>query len=274
MDYDALVAASQTISAATGRSHEVAVVLGSGLSDYAATLPDRREVVYSEIPGFPVPAVAGHAGTAVSAAFPAGNALVLAGRVHLYEGWSPAEIVFGVRAAVLAGCRTVILTNAAGGAGSNLEPGDLVVITDHISLTGRTPLLGPNDDRLGPRFPDMSEVYSRRLRALAHDVAARAQVALKEGVYTWFTGPAYETPAEVEMARRVGGDLVGMSTVPEAIAARHMGAEVLGLSLVTNLAAGISPTPLSHDDVKEAAAAASGRVTAVLDGLLTTLLAG
>jgi len=272
VNYDALQLAARALESTTGRSHTVLVVLGSGMSEYAATLPDPVDIPYDDIPGFPVPAVAGHAGTAVSAAFPAGNALVLAGRVHLYEGWALEQIVFGVRSGILAGCRAVVLTNAAGGAGGHLEPGDLALITDHISFTGQTPLLGPNDDRLGPRFPDMSEVYSRRLRRIAHEVAEESGVPVKEGVYAWFTGPAYETPAEVEMAKRLGADLVGMSTVPEAVAAHHMGAEVLGMSLVTNLAAGMSSTPLSHDEVKEAAAAASTRVTAMLNGILHSLL--
>ncbi|MDH3308433.1 MAG: purine-nucleoside phosphorylase, partial [Acidimicrobiia bacterium] len=193
------------------------------------------------------------------------------GRAHLYEGHDLATIVFGVRVAVLAGCDIILLTNAAGGAGDGLEPGDLVAIRDHINLTGRNPLIGPNDDRLGTRFPDMSAAYDPALRARARSVGDQIGVPLKEGVYAWFTGPTYETPAEVEMARRMGADLVGMSTVPETIAARHMGARVLGISLVTNLAAGISPTPLSHDEVKETAAAARNRFTTLLDALLPAL---
>lgn len=272
VDYDAIRQAADRIADATGRRHAVAIVLGSGLSEYARRLPGAIELPYDQIPGAPTPKVAGHAGTAVSASFQRGNALVLAGRVHLYEGWSPDEIVFLVRAAVLGGCRTVLLTNAAGGVNRDYAPGDLVLLRDHINLTARSPLMGPNDDRLGPRFPDMTEVYSRRLRDTAHHIAGLAGISLHEGVYTWFTGPAYETPAEVEMARRIGGDLVGMSTVPEAVAARHMGAEVLGLSLVTNLAAGISPTPLSHDEVKAAGVAAAERIAALFDGILSELL--
>jgi purine-nucleoside phosphorylase len=167
--------------------------------------------------------------------------------------------------------RVVVLTNAAGGCGEHLSPGDLVLITDHINLAGHNPLVGENDQRLGPRFPDMSSVYSTRARSISEDVAAAAGQTLRSGVYAWFLGPSYETPAEVQMAKRMGADLVGMSTVPEAIAARHMGAEVLGISLVTNLAAGISPTPLSHDEVSAAAAAANHRFTALLDGLLPRL---
>jgi purine-nucleoside phosphorylase len=184
------------------------------------------------------------------------------------------DIVFGVRCAVLSGCETVALTNAAGGVGDGLAPGDLVLITDHLNLTGRNPLVGDNDDRLGPRFPDMSTVYPPGLREIAHSSAEAAGVELTEGVYAWFLGPSYETPAEVQMAKRLGADLVGMSTVPEAIAAHHMGAAVLGISLVTNLAAGISDTPLSHDEVQETAAAARNRFTTLVDRLLEDLAAG
>jgi purine-nucleoside phosphorylase len=272
MNYEALERAAMVIHERTGRSHDVALVLGSGLSGYAATLPHAIEIPYGEIPGFPVPSVHGHGGTLVSTRLGSGAALVFAGRVHFYEGWPLEKLVFGVRTALLAGCTRIILTNASGGCGDGLEAGDLVLITDHINLTGQSPLHGANDDRLGPRFPDMSTVYSPTLRALAHQSAAAVGTVLKEGVYAWFTGPSYETPAEVEMARRMGADLVGMSTVPEAVAARHMGAEVIGISLVTNLAAGISPTPLSHEEVTETAALARERFTSVVNELLSRML--
>lgn len=272
MTYEALSAAADHIRARTGREHGVAIVLGSGLSGHASALPNAISLPYEEIPGFPVPKVEGHSGTLVSAAFDEGGILAFAGRVHTYEGWDMADVVFGVRTAMLAGCHTVVLTNAAGGCGDGLEPGDLVVIRDHLNLTARNPLAGPNDDRLGPRFPDMSDVYTAELRGVAREVAARVDVAVKEGVYAWFLGPSYETPAEVQMAKRLGADLVGMSTVPEAIAVRHMGGRVVGISLVTNLAAGISPVPLSHEEVTETAAAARGRFTALVDALLPALL--
>jgi len=272
MNYDALEHAAAIIAERTGRTHDVALVLGSGLSGYAATLPHAVEIPYGEIPGFPVPSVTGHGGTLVSTSLAGGSALVFAGRVHFYEGWPLEKIVFGVRTAVLAGCSKVVLTNAAGGCGDGLEAGDLVLLSDHLNLTGQNPLHGANDERLGPRFPDMSEVYSAQLRATAHEAAAVAGSSLEEGVYAWFTGPSYETPAEVEMARRMGADLVGMSTVPEAVAARHMGAEIIGMSLVTNLAAGISPTPLSHEEVTATAAEARERFTAILTELLGRLV--
>ncbi|MGH8875457.1 MAG: purine-nucleoside phosphorylase, partial [Acidimicrobiia bacterium] len=238
---------------------------------YARSLAYAVEVSYSEIPGFPLPAVEGHAGSLFSVELHGGPLLVLAGRVHAYEGWAMADVVLAVRTSVLAGCRTIVLTNAAGGCGNGLAPGDLVLIRDHLNLAGRNPLVGVNDDRLGPRFPDMSEVYPPDLRELAREAAAEAGVELGEGVYAWFLGPSFETPAEVRMAVRLGADLVGMSTVPEAIAARQMGARVLGISLVTNLAAGISPTPLSHQEVQETAERARSRFTAFLDRLLPRL---
>ena len=271
--YDQISAATAYIAERTGRQHSVALTLGSGLSGYATTLPDAITIPYSEIPHFPRPTVEGHGGTLVSAALEGGNALVYAGRVHFYEGRPLADLVFGARVAVNGGCRTVILTNAAGGCGDGLEPGDLVLIRDHLNLTGQNPLHGANDDRLGPRFPDMSTVYPAQLRERAHEAAEAAGAELREGVYAWFTGPSYETPAEVEMARRLGADLVGMSTVPEAIAVRHMGADVIGISLVTNYAAGIVDQPLSHQEVTETAALARDRFIGVVDRLLRDLAA-
>lgn len=272
MSYEQLQKVAEEVRRRTGREfHDVAVVLGSGLGSYAAGLPEAIEIAYDDLPGFPIPKVEGHAGSLYSAAVGDGSALVFSGRVHFYEGWPIERVVFGVRAAVMAGCSRVLLTNAAGGAGDGLEPGDLVLIRDHINLTGANPLIGTNDRRLGPRFPDMSEVYSLVLRERALEAAAEIGIELKQGVYAWFTGPSYETPAEIRMVRTMGADLVGMSTVPEAIAARHMGAEVLGISLVTNLAAGISDMPLSHEEVTETASRAREKFTGLLDALLPRL---
>jgi purine-nucleoside phosphorylase len=272
MSYEELQTAAAVVAERTGRpAHRVAVVLGSGLGDYAAGLPGAVRVPYADLPGFPVPRVEGHGGTLYSVE-PEGNpVMILSGRVHTYEGWPLDKVVFAVRTAVLCGCRIVVLTNAAGGAGEGLAPGDLVLIRDHINLAGRNPLVGANDERLGPRFPDMSTVYPAELRRVAREAAARAGVELKQGVYAWFLGPSFETPAEVQMACRLGADLVGMSTVPEAIAVRHMGGQVLAISLVTNLAAGISPLPLSHEEVQQTGEAARGRFTALLDALLPAL---
>lgn len=272
MTYEAASKAAAAIHSLTGREHHaVAVVLGSGLSDYAAGLPEAVSVPYSEIPGFPRPTVSGHSGTLVSASIGDAHGLILAGRAHFYEGLELEEVVLAVRAMALAGCDKVLLTNAAGGVNPGFTPGDLVIISDHLNLTGRNPLMGPNDDRFGTRFPDMSEVYSRRLRSLIRQAGSNLGLDMAEGVYAWLTGPSYETPAEIRMAATLGADLVGMSTVPEAIALRHMGVEVAGVSLVTNLAAGISQAPLSHDEVKETADAAAGRFKALLDRLLPAM---
>jgi purine-nucleoside phosphorylase len=274
MTFDAITAAAAAVAENTGRdSHGVAIVLGSGLSSYAATLPGAVEVPYGNIPGFPLPRVEGHAGALFSVEKGTSAVMILAGRVHTYEGWDLSDVVFAIRTAVASGCSTVVLTNAAGGVADGMSPGDLVLIKDHLNLTARNPLVGDNDDRLGPRFPDMSDVYPEDLRRIAHDVARGLGQTLAEGVYAWLLGPSYETPAEVQMAKRLGADLVGMSTVPEAIAARHMGARVLGISLVTNLAAGISPTPLSHEEVTDTANEARERFTALVDGLLDELAA-
>jgi len=271
MNYEELAIAARFISNSTKRQHSVALVLGSGLGGYAFENPSAIGMPYLDIPGFTVPAVAGHRGILYSIEAGATSHLVFSGRTHSYEGHRLAQVVFGVRAAIAAGCQTVVLTNAAGGVGDHLDPGDLVLITDHINLSGTNPLIGENDDRLGPRFPDMTNVYDPELRSKAKAAASKAGVELKEGVYTWFSGPSYETPAEIEMVRRLGGDLVGMSTVPEAIAARHMGARVLGISLVTNKAAGISGQPLSHTEVTETADRAREDLTRVIDEIRAIL---
>lgn len=273
MSYHTIMAAAAVIAARTQREHhDAAVVLGSGLSDYAQSLPGAIEMRYEGIPGFPTPRVVGHTGALYSVEVAGANVLLLAGRAHAYEGWDMTDVVFGVRTAVAAGARRVLLTNAAGGVNPDYEPGDLVMISDHLNLAGRNPLIGANDDRLGPRFPDMSEVYSTALRLRLAQTFRNQGLEPKDGVYAWFSGPTYETPAEVEMARRLGADLVGMSTVPEAIAIRHMGAQVAGISLVTNLAAGISAVPLSHQEVTETAAKARSKFAAVVDAFLPILV--
>lgn len=272
-DLHALHAAAVVIAARSGLdSHDAALVLGSGLSRYASTLPDSIEIPYADIPGFPMPRVAGHRASLFSVPIEGRRLLVLSGRVHAYEGWEMSEVVFAIRAAISTGARQVMLTNAAGGVKDTFAPGDLVIISDHLNLTGRSPLTGQNDDRLGPRFPDMSEVYSRNLRERFAQVFTNLGITPHEGVYAWFPGPSYETPAEVEMAKRLGADLVGMSTVPEAIAARHMGAQVVAVSLITNLAAGISDTPLSHHEVTDMAERSISRFTSVLDRVLPILV--
>ena len=254
---------------------ETAVVLGSGLGAFADTLGDAVSIPYQEIPHWPASKVIGHAGTLVVGAGPVlpdrpSRVAALAGRVHFYEGHDLSTVVFGIRVMGRLGVKRVILTNAAGGINTAFAQGALMVIDDHINLLGN-PLVGPNDDRFGPRFPDMSEVYSARLRAIADDAARARSVAVEHGVYVALAGPSYETPAEIRFLRGIGGDAVGMSTVPEAIAARHMGLEVLGISCITNLAAGIVPQPLDHSEVMETAARVRGSFVALLEGILERL---
>lgn len=267
--YQQLQTAASAIGEATGHSrHDLVVVLGSASGDLPEHLSDTLAVPYSEIPGFPVPAVRGHAGTLYSAMFGDNRALLLSGRVHAYEGYHPDVLTFAVRACLAAGCHTLVVTNAAGGCGDGMTAGSIMLIRDHLNLAGINPLVGPNDSRLGTRFPDMSDTYTPRLRRLARQVAAEQNIPLSEGVYAWFLGPTFETPAEVRMARRLGADLVGMSTVPEVICARHMGKQVIGLSVVTNLAAGIASHRLTHDDV----AATAELVREDFERLLNALL--
>lgn len=268
MTYEKIADAARAISEASGRnSHDVGLVLGSGLSGFADGMTGAVVVDAGSI-GFPQPKVVGHAGSIVSAELAGVSVLISAGRVHAYEGWDMSEVVFGVRALALAGCQTVILTNASGGLNPAFAPGDLVAISDHINFAGRNPLIGLNDDRLGPRFPDLSAVYPADLRDMIAKSAVETGMDYKEGIYAWHLGPSYETPAEIRMLRGWGADMVGMSTVPEAIALAHMGIPVVGISLVTNLAAGIGTEPLSHEEVTETAALAKDRFASLLMDLI------
>lgn len=270
--YERLMEAAEALGRlAGGARHDAAVVLGSGLGSYPAAFEDAASAPYTELPGFPIPQAAGHSGTAYSVRAGGNRVVLLSGRVHAYEGHPADVITFPVRAAVMAGCRAVVLTNAAGGCGGGIEPGGLALITDHINMAGVSPLRGVNDERLGPRFPDMTDVYTPALRAEAHAAAEEAGVELKEGVYMWWHGPMFETPAEIRMAVALGADLVGMSTVPEATAARHMGADVLAVSLCTNRAAGLAGRKITAEEVLEEAGRAAGRFRAFMDALLPRL---
>lgn len=269
--FEAVEAAARAISEKTGRdTHDVGLVLGSGLSGFATSLPDAVAIDSADV-GFPQPRVEGHAGQIVSAEIGGRRLLASAGRVHAYEGWDLSEVVFGVRALAMSGCRVVILTNAAGGISDGLVPGDMITLRDQLNVLGRNPLVGINDERFGPRFPDMSAIYPADLRELVAKSAAEVGVEYKEGVYAWQIGPSYETPAEIRMLSVQGADVVGMSTVPEAIALAHMGVPVIGISLVTNLAAGIGSEPLSHDEVTEIAAKARDRFSGLLLELIPRL---
>jgi purine-nucleoside phosphorylase len=253
------------------RVPDVAIVLGSGLGDFASALQEPTAFDYADIPNWPGTAVVGHAGRLVVGRIAGKNVAALAGRAHFYEGHDLRMVTFATRAIGVLGVRTLILTNAAGGINVNFTPGTLMLMDDHINLMGTNPLVGPNDDRFGPRFPDMSEVYSKRLRARAGEAARAQGLALAHGVYVALHGPSYETPAEIRYLRTIGGDAVGMSTAPEAIVARHMGIEVLGISCITNAAAGVLPQPLVHDEVMEVARRVRERFTALLEGILERL---
>lgn len=250
---------------------ETAVVLGSGLGDFADTLQDATSVRYEDLPHWPAANVIGHSGRLVVGTVAGKCVAALAGRAHFYEGHDLETVVFATRVMARLGVRQIILTNAAGGINTAFAQGALMVIDDHINMFGSNPLIGPNDERFGPRFPDMTEVYSLRLRRIA-DAAARAKgVPITHGVYLATHGPSYETPAEIRYFRAIGADAVGMSTVPEAIAARHMGVEVLGISCITNMAAGVLPGSLSHDEVMETARRVRTSFMALLDGIIERL---
>jgi purine-nucleoside phosphorylase len=249
----------------------IAVVLGSGLGDFAGELEGAVRIPYREIPHWPAATAIGHAGELIFGRLGGLDLAVMAGRVHLYEGYSPQQVTFGVRVLGSLGIRSLVLTNAAGGINLEYSRGALVLIRDHINLQGSNPLVGENLDRFGPRFPDMSEAYSRRCREIARDAAAELVIELKEGIYAALLGPSYETPAEIRYLRIIGADLVGMSTAAEAIVAGHMGIEVLGISCVTNMAAGILPQKLSHQEVLETGAAVRGTFIRLLRAVLPRL---
>ena len=266
--YDAVHAAAEAVRARAGEAPSVAIVLGSGLGDFANSLGNPVSLPYGELPNWPVSSVPGHEGRLVVGASRGIRIAALAGRCHLYEGHDARTVTFAVRALGILGVKTLILTNAAGGVNTGFAQGALMVIDDHINLIGGNPLVGANDDRFGPRFPDMTEVYSGRLRTIADRAGRAMNLALPHGVYVALLGPSYETPAEIRYLRTIGADAVGMSTVPEAIAARHMGIEVLGISCITNMAAGVLPQPLNHDEVMETARRIRGQFIALLEGII------
>lgn len=250
---------------------DVAIVLGSGLGDFADSLGERFDVPYADIPHWPASSVIGHAGRLVGGLARGKRVLALSGRAHFYEGHPLTTVAFAARVIGALGVGALILTNAAGGINTSFARGALMVIDDHINLLGSNPLVGANDERFGVRFPDMSEVYSRRLRGVADQAAAAIGLPIEHGVYVAVHGPSYETPAEIRAFRILGADAVGMSTVPEAIVARHMGVEVLGLSCITNMAAGILPEPLHHDEVMETTRRVRGQFIALLEAIVERL---
>jgi purine-nucleoside phosphorylase len=269
--YEQVQTAAAFVRARCGEVPSVALVLGSGLGAFAETLGTAVTIPYADIPGWPASTVIGHAGTLVIGNVAGRRVAALSGRAHAYEGHPLSTVVFPTRVMSALGVRQLVLTNAAGGINTNFSQGALMLIEDHINLLGSNPLVGANDERFGPRFPDMTEVYSRRLRTLAGQVAAARGIGLTHGIYAAMLGPSYETPAEIRYLRTIGADAVGMSTVPEAIAARHLGMEVLAISCITNMAAGVLPQPLVHDEVMETARRVRGDFVSLLEGVIEAM---
>lgn len=263
--------AADSIRKRTSLEPKIAVILGSGLGAIAEGVLDSVVTPYGEIPHFPCSTVEGHSGKLIVGTIAGIPVAVMQGRVHGYEGYEPDQVTFPMRVLGCLGIKTAIVTNAAGGIRVGMEPGELVLLSDHINFLGRNPVSGPNDKRFGARFFDMTEAYSKRLRALAHEAAKEESFSFSEGVYLAVSGPSYETPAEIRAFRTLGADLVGMSTVPEVIVARHMGIEVLGISCVTNLAAGVLDKPLNHEEVMETGLKAQDRLNRLLTRLVPQL---
>lgn len=251
--YHKLLRCLASVRAKTDFKPEIAVILGSGLGEFANEIKIADTIEYTEIEGFPVSTVKGHAGRFVFGYVEEIPVVIMQGRVHYYEGYSMQEVVLPTRLMGMMGAKKILLTNAAGGCNPDFKPGSLMMITDHITTGVPSPLIGPNIEELGTRFPDMSNVYSNRLQDVIREAAKECDIDIQEGVYVQFTGPNYETPAEIRMAQRWGGDAVGMSTAVEAMAANHMGMEVCGISCITNMAAGISKVQLDHKEVQETA---------------------
>ena len=263
--------AARTIRSRTGLKPEVAIVLGSGLGGFADEFAEAVAIPYGEIPGFATSTAEGHAGRLVIGNVGLVPVIAMQGRVHYYEGYTLEEVTFPIRVFKLLGIKRLILTNAAGGIDIELNQGALMVISDHLNLMGVNPLRGPNDERFGPRFPDLSEAYSRELQQLAVEVARTLGIEIRRGIYAALAGPSYETPAEIHMFRACGADAVGMSTVPETIVARQMGIDVLGISCITNMAAGISDEPINHAEVMETGRRVRDTFTKLLRGVISQL---
>ena len=269
--YERAVEARDSIRARSSLTPKIALILGSGLGAFAEQLASPIPIPYAEIPHFPRSTVEGHSGRLLLGTIGGVDVAVMQGRVHGYEGYSPAETTFPMRVLGLLGIEKLIVTNAAGGIRTSYHQGQLVVLSDHINFTGTNPLVGPNDKRFGQRFFDMTEAYSKRLRSVAHAAAVALGLHLAEGVYLALSGPSFETPAEIRAFRTVGADLVGMSTVHEVIVARHMGIEVLGISCVTNMAAGVLDQALNHEEVIETGQRVQGEFTRLLTAILPRL---
>ncbi|RJE89973.1 purine-nucleoside phosphorylase [Paenibacillus sp. 1011MAR3C5] len=260
--------AAAYIQQKTGVKPEIGLIMGSGLGVLGDYIENATVIPYHEIPHFPISTVEGHAGELLIGSLSGRSVVLMRGRFHMYEGYGPELTAFPVRVMKALGVQSLLVTNAAGGINLNFASGNLMLISDHLNLTGKNPLIGPNDNELGVRFPDMSEAYSKRLRAIAQEIAASQGIEVQEGVYAGLLGPTYETPAEIRMLRTLGADAVGMSTVAEVIAARHSGIEVVGISCISNMASGILDQPLSHEEVMET----TERVKSQFLGLVTALI--
>ena len=269
--YDQVKQAADAIRSRIPEVPQIGVVLGSGLGDFATCLSEAVTMPYGDLPHWPASHVIGHQGKLVVGKVAGRTIAALAGRSHMYEGHDVRTSTFAVRVLGVLGIRTLIITNAAGGVNTGFSQGALMVIDDHINLMGLNPLVGDNDDRFGVRFPDMTEVYSSRLRGIADRAGKAMNLVLPHGIYTALLGPSYETPAEIRYLRTIGADAVGMSTVPEAIVARHMNMEVLGISCITNMAAGVLPQPIDHSEVMETTTRIRGQFIALLEGIIGQL---
>jgi purine-nucleoside phosphorylase len=266
--YSKLKETVDSIRGRYSRPPALGLILGSGLGAYADCFEDRTIIPFGELPHFPSSTVTGHSGNLILGKAEGVPVVALQGRVHLYEGYTIEQVAYPARVLACLGIRTLIVTNTAGGINLDFRPGDLMLITDHINMMGANPLVGPNVDQLGPRFPDMSEAYDGGLGQIAQDIARERNINLREGVYVGLCGPSYETPAEIRMYRILGADAVGMSTVPEVIVAGHMGIRVLGISCITNMAAGILPRKLTHQEVIDAADRVRDKFLSLLQGII------
>jgi purine-nucleoside phosphorylase len=268
---EVIESAVEILAPLCGANCKIGLILGSGLGDYAERIENKRVVNYSDLPGFPRSRVEGHKGRFVIGELFGKTVICMQGRFHYYEGYPQSQLAIPVRVMKRLGVEKLLLTNAAGGVNLQFSQGDLMLITDHINFSGSHPLIGPNDDAFGPRFPDQTNVYDRTLRAMVRTAAKDAGETLREGVYMMFSGPSFESPAEIVFARTVGASAVGMSTVPEAITAAHCGIKTVGISLITNMAAGILDQPLSHEEVQETAAIASEKFSKLVDLIINTV---
>lgn len=250
---------------------DIAVILGSGLGQYVEALENVTSIAYGDIPGFPVSTAPGHAGRWYAGTLHGKKVCMMQGRFHAYEGYDMQEVTMPIRVMKVLGVQTLIVTNAAGGVNTTYAPGDLMLMTDFLNMSGKNPLTGPNLDEFGVRFPDMSKPYSPELRAIASNAAEKLGIKLQNGIYCWMNGPCYESPAEIRMTRILGADAVGMSTVPETIVARHSGMNVLGISCITNMAAGILDQPLSHQEVMDVGAQTQTTFRALIDSVIAEL---